>query len=70
MSNRIPNFCWNRLKLATLTYEQLAQLEEQVKAEHACKNGFTSSTKPVSANSMPLAGPYTTSRRRSVQHDN
>lgn len=28
MSNRIPNFGWNRLKLATLTYEQLAQLEE------------------------------------------
>ena len=28
------------LKLATLTYEQLAQLEEQVKAEHACKNGI------------------------------
>lgn len=40
MSNRIPNFGWNRLKLATLTYEQLAQLEEQVKAEHACKNGI------------------------------
>ncbi|MHC7570884.1 ead/Ea22-like family protein [Klebsiella pneumoniae] len=29
MSNRIPNFGWNRLKLATLTYEQLAQLEEE-----------------------------------------
>ncbi|MEF3028384.1 hypothetical protein V4B64_26500 [Klebsiella pneumoniae] len=40
MSNRIPNFGWNRLKLATLTYEQLSQLEEQVKAEHACKNGI------------------------------
>lgn len=40
MTNRIPNFGWNRLKLATLTYEQLAQLEEQVKAEHACKNGI------------------------------
>lgn len=40
MSNRIPNFGWNRLKLATLTYEQLAELEEQVKAEHACKNGI------------------------------
>jgi hypothetical protein len=53
MSNRIPNFGWNRLKLATLTYEQLAQLEEQVKAEHACKTAFTSSTKPVSVNSMP-----------------
>lgn len=40
MSNRIPNFGWNRLKLAKLTYAQLAQLEEQVKAEHACKNGI------------------------------
>ncbi len=40
MTNRIPSFGWNRLKLATLTYEQLAQLEEQVKAEHACKNGI------------------------------
>lgn len=40
MSNRIPNFGWNRLKLATLTYEQLAELEEQVKADHACKNGI------------------------------
>ena len=40
MSNRIPNFGWNRLKLATLTYEQLAQLEEQVKADHACQNGI------------------------------
>ncbi|MDN2486400.1 hypothetical protein MML63_12270 [Kosakonia sacchari] len=37
---KIPNFGWNRLKLATLSYEQLAQLEEQVKAEHACKNGI------------------------------
>lgn len=36
----IPNFGWNRLKLATLSYEQLAQLEEQVKAEHACENGI------------------------------
>lgn len=40
MSNRIHNFGWNRLKLATLTYEQLAQLEVQVKADHACKNGI------------------------------
>ncbi|ENZ7884898.1 TPA: hypothetical protein ACPUH7_002799 [Klebsiella pneumoniae] len=40
MSNRIPNFGWNRLKLAKLTYEQLAQLEVQVKADHACKNGI------------------------------
>ncbi|EPY4782771.1 hypothetical protein ACXDHI_002691 [Klebsiella pneumoniae] len=40
MSNRIPNFGWNRLKLAMFTYEQLAQLEVQVKAEHACKNGI------------------------------
>lgn len=37
---KIPNFGWNRLKLATLSYEQLAQLEDQVKAEHACKNGI------------------------------
>ncbi|HBV6586213.1 TPA: hypothetical protein MD362_002710 [Klebsiella pneumoniae] len=28
------------LKLAALTYEQLAELEEQVKAEHSCKNGI------------------------------
>ncbi|CAM7710535.1 hypothetical protein L1B72_06470 [Klebsiella pneumoniae] len=69
MSNRIPNFGWSRLKLATLTYEQLAQLEEQVRLSMPAKTAFTYSTKPDSANSMPLAGPYTTSRRRSVQHD-
>ncbi|KZR10466.1 hypothetical protein [Klebsiella aerogenes] len=40
MSDRIPNFSWNRLKLATLTYEQISQLEAQVKEEHACKNGI------------------------------
>ncbi|EMH0680406.1 hypothetical protein V5887_000339 [Klebsiella aerogenes] len=40
MSDRIPNFCWNRLKLATLTYEQISQLEAQVKEEQACKNGI------------------------------
>lgn len=38
--NRIPNFGWNRLKLATLTYEQINELEEQVKREHACKDGI------------------------------
>ena len=38
--NRIPNFGWNRLKLATLTYEQLNELEEQVKQEHACSEGI------------------------------
>ncbi|MGZ0478409.1 hypothetical protein ACTM3U_16805 [Citrobacter freundii] len=37
---RIRNFGWNRLKLATLTYEHISQLEEQVKAGHACKNGI------------------------------
>lgn len=40
MTNRISNFGWSRLKLAALTYEQLAQLEVQAKAEHACKNGI------------------------------
>lgn len=38
--SRIRNFGWNRLKLATLTYEQIAELEEQVKQEHACPNGI------------------------------
>lgn len=37
---RIPNFGWNRLKLATLTYEQINALEEQVKQDHACKDGI------------------------------
>nr|WP_318375399.1 hypothetical protein [Enterobacter sp.] len=36
----IRNFGWNRLKLATLSYEQLNELEEQVKQEHACKDGI------------------------------
>ncbi|EKS6335742.1 hypothetical protein OR191_002421 [Enterobacter hormaechei] len=40
MSTRFKNFGWNRLKLATLSYEQLNQLEEQVKQEHACSNGI------------------------------
>lgn len=38
--SRIPNFGWNRLKLATLTYQQINALEEQVKLDHACKNGI------------------------------
>lgn len=37
---RIRNFCWNRLKLATLSYEEISVLEEQVKQEHACKDGI------------------------------
>ena len=32
MTNRIPNFGWNRLKLATLTYEQLAAENVAMKA--------------------------------------
>lgn len=38
--NRIRNFGWNRLKLATLSYDELNALEEQVKHEHACKDGI------------------------------
>ncbi|VAE12552.1 hypothetical protein [Enterobacter hormaechei] len=37
---RIRNFGWNRLKLATLSYDELNQLEEQVKLEHACSDGI------------------------------
>jgi IS6 family transposase len=37
---RIRNFGWNRLKLATLSYEQIAELEAQVKAEHSCNDGI------------------------------
>lgn len=37
---RIRNFGWNRLKLSTLMYEQIAELEAQVKAEHACNDGI------------------------------
>lgn len=37
---RIHNFGWNRLKLATLSFEQLNELEKQVKQEHACKDGI------------------------------
>lgn len=36
----IRNFGWNRIKLATLSYEQIAELEAQVKAEHACNDGI------------------------------
>lgn len=38
--SRIPNFGWNRLKLATLSYEQISQLEKQVMEEHACSDGI------------------------------
>ncbi len=38
--SRIRNFGWNRLKLATLSYEQLSQLEDQVKKEHASSDGI------------------------------
>ncbi|EOD8411248.1 hypothetical protein QL189_08985 [Cronobacter turicensis] len=38
--SRIRNFGWNRLKLATLSYDQLSQLEEQVKKEHAVIDGI------------------------------
>lgn len=37
---RIRNFGWNRLKLSTLSYEQIAELAAQVKAEHACNDGI------------------------------
>ena len=37
---RIRNFGWNRLKLATLSYEKINALEEQVKQEHACSDGI------------------------------
>lgn len=37
---RVRNFGWNRLRLATLSYEQIAELEAQVKAEHACNDGI------------------------------
>lgn len=37
---RVRNFGWNRLKLATLSYEQIAELEAQVKEEHACNDGI------------------------------
>jgi len=38
--SRTRNFGWNRLKLATLTYEQLSELEAKVKSEHACSDGI------------------------------
>jgi IS6 family transposase len=34
------NFGWNRLKLSTHTYEQLQQLEDDVKANHSCHEGI------------------------------
>jgi len=38
--SQIKNFGWNRLKLATLSYEQIAELESQVKQDHACSDGI------------------------------
>ncbi|ELY2561850.1 hypothetical protein AUN00_08805 [Cronobacter sakazakii] len=38
--SRIRNFGWNRLKLVTLSYDQLSQLEDQVKKEHAASDGI------------------------------
>lgn len=40
MTSRIRNFGWDRVKLSTLSYEQLDQLCIQVEQEHACKNGI------------------------------
>ncbi|MCM6975069.1 hypothetical protein M8S46_14850 [Enterobacter hormaechei] len=37
---RIRDFGWNRLKLATLSYDEISALEEQVKKEHACSDGI------------------------------
>lgn len=37
---RIRNFGWNRLKLAALSYEQIAELEAQFKEGHACNDGI------------------------------
>ncbi len=37
---RIRNFGWNRLKLATLSYDEISALEEQVKRKHACSDGI------------------------------
>lgn len=36
----IRNFGWNRLKLATLSYEQIEALEKQVKQDHARPDGI------------------------------
>ena len=37
---RICNFGWNRLKLVTLSYDEMNALEELVKHEHAYKDGI------------------------------
>lgn len=35
MATHIRNFGWNRVKLSTLTYDQLEQLKKKVEEEHA-----------------------------------
>ncbi|MCJ1935936.1 hypothetical protein M2972_27080, partial [Klebsiella pneumoniae] len=40
MATHIRNFGWNRVKLSTLTYDQLEQLKKKVEEEHACNNGI------------------------------
>ena len=35
------NFGWDRLKLATLSYEEIKRLEDDVKANHACNDGIS-----------------------------
>ena len=40
MATHIRNFSWNRVKLSTLTYDQLEQLKKKVEEEHACNNGI------------------------------
>lgn len=40
MSAHIRNFSWNRVKLSTLTYDELDQLRKKVEEEHACNNGI------------------------------
>lgn len=34
------NFGWSRLKLATHSYAELQQLEDDVKANHSCQDGI------------------------------
>lgn len=34
------NFGWNRVKLSSLSYEELEILEAQVKEDHACQDGI------------------------------
>lgn len=45
--DKLPcNFGWNRLKLATLSYEELSRLEDDVKVNHACSDGISMYDKP------------------------